>query len=73
MLSEKDKKDFEIFPTLKECSEAVLGMKNNKTPGIDSLPVEFYKMFWKNIRYFLIKALSQIYTDESQLYPISIS
>ena len=47
-----------------ECSEAVLGMKNNKSPGIDGLPIEFYKMFWKSIRYFLIEALSQIYTDE---------
>ena len=64
MLSEKDKKDFETFPTLQECSEAVLGMKNNKSPGIDGLPIEFYKMFWKSIRYFLIEALSQIYTDE---------
>lgn len=36
---------FDKFPTLKECSEAVFEMKNNKSPGLDGLPVEFYKMF----------------------------
>ena len=55
VLSEKDKKDFEIFPTLKECSEAELRMKNNKSPGIDSLPVEFYKhsLFSNQLRLYL--------------------
>lgn len=45
VLSENDKKYCENFPTLQECAEAVNGMKNNKSPGIDGLPVEFYKMF----------------------------
>lgn len=64
MLSENDKKYCENFPTLQECAEAVNGMKNNKSPGIDGLPVEFYKMFWKNIRNFLYEAISQIYIEE---------
>lgn len=37
-----DEKDFfDKFPTLKECSEAVFEMKNNQSPGLDGLPVEF--------------------------------
>lgn len=64
MLSENDKKYCENFPTLQECAEAVNGMKNNKSPGMDGLPVEFYKMFWKNIRNFLYEAISQIYIEE---------
>lgn len=64
VLSENDTKYCEHFPTLQECAEVVNGMKNNKSPGIDGLPVEFYKMFWKNIRNFLYEAISQIYIEE---------
>ena len=31
---------------LAECSEALKGMSNGKTPGIDGLTAEFYKCFW---------------------------
>lgn len=53
-----DKKDFfDKFPTLKECTEAVFEMKNNKSPGLDGLPVEFYKMFWKHLKQYMYDAL----------------
>ena len=35
--------------SLKELNEALKNMKNNKTPGCDGLPVEFYKLFWEKI------------------------
>lgn len=47
-ISDKEKEIIEIFPTLKECAEAVHNMKQNKSPGNDGIPVEFYKMFWKH-------------------------
>ena len=32
---------------------AIKGMKNNKSPGTDGLPVEFYKTFWNKIKIVL--------------------
>jgi hypothetical protein len=36
----------------KECVKTIKSMQNGKSPGIDGLPVEFYKIFWKNIKKF---------------------
>lgn len=42
-------------PTLDECKDTVMSMKSNKAPGLDGLPVEFYKCFWINyLHLFLI-------------------
>ena len=32
--------------TESECLKALRSMTNNKTPGIDGFPAEFYKFFW---------------------------
>jgi hypothetical protein len=51
------------LPKLDECKEAIKLMKNNKSPGQDGLPVEFYKIFWNDIKeiYYasLIKSIEQ--------------
>ena len=44
--------------TQTECLEALKKMESDKMPGIDGLPAEFYKVFWKNISSFLISALN---------------
>ena len=43
--------------TIQELENAIKTMNNNKTPGEDGLPVEFYKVFWtkiKNIFYEMV-------------------
>lgn len=40
-----------------ELKEVIRNMKNNKTPGSDGFPVEFYKFFWKDIGSFLKRSL----------------
>ena len=32
--------------TLEECTQALNSFKNNKSPGLDGLPYEFYSKFW---------------------------
>ena len=49
--------DSEILYALKSC-------KNNKTPGSDGLPAEFYKVFWQDIKQFLIASYN--YTLEEK-------
>ena len=41
----------ELFNVLKSC-------KNNKTPGSDGFPAEFYKTFWDEIKSILTEALN---------------
>ena len=36
--------------TLKELEEAVKTMNNNKSPGNDGIPVDFYKVFWNKLK-----------------------
>ena len=39
-----------------EAKMVIKNMKNNKTPGSDGFPVEFYKFFWKDIGVFLLNS-----------------
>ena len=50
ILNENDKEMLELFPTLQECTDALFAMKNNKSPGLDGLPGEFYKIFWPKLK-----------------------
>ena len=38
---------------MKECSAALLELKNNKSAGCDGFPMEFYKFFWNKIQNFV--------------------
>ncbi len=40
--------------TIEECAKALRDMPNNKTPGSDGFPTEFYKFFWKDIKSFVV-------------------
>ena len=36
-------------------------MENNKSPGSDGLPAEFYKLFWQDVNIYLVNALNSAY------------
>jgi hypothetical protein len=44
--------------TMSECTNVVKSMMNNKSPGCDGYPIEFYKMFWNQISPILVKSLN---------------
>ena len=46
----------EILSVLKTC-------KNNKSPGTDGFPAEFYKFFWNDIRHYLTNAINHNYMN----------
>ena len=56
-----DKHILNKFPSYSECSEAVFQMKNNKSPGIDGLPSEFYQCFWTELGPIFFAALKEIF------------
>ena len=47
-----------------ECVKAIKSMQNGKSPGTDGLPVEFYKIFWKNINKLVMDSFSYSYENE---------
>ena len=68
MLNDIEKEGLEGKISLKECEEALKNMKNNKSPGSDRLPVEFYKAFWPDINKDLLESINQSY-DTGTLSP----
>ena len=41
-----------------ELGNALKQMKHNKTPGIDGFPSEFFKVFWKYLKFCILNALN---------------
>ena len=60
-LSEEDKTSCEGLISNLECQKVIKEMANNKTPGNDGLPVEFYKIFWTDIKELVINSFNAAY------------
>ena len=56
-LSNEDKMLCETEITEKELADALKSTANNKSPGNDGLPAEFYKVFWPKIKPYLLAAV----------------
>ena len=41
-----------------EVTQALKVMKNNKTPGIDGISVNFLEVFWIELKFFITRALN---------------
>ena len=57
-LSDLDSSKLEGEITYAELSTALRNMKNNKSPGLDGLTVEFFKFFWTDIGIFILRSLN---------------
>ena len=55
-LSENEALSLEDPLKLEEISTALKSMKNQKSPGIDGFPSEFFKVFWGKLKYFILRA-----------------
>lgn len=60
-LSYEQEKTLEGTITLDEASQVLKNMKNDKSPGTDGFPVEFFKFFWKGLGPFVVRALNEAY------------
>ena len=56
--------------TLDEVGRALYAMKNNKSPGSDGFPAEFYKYFWADLKYIVMRMLTSCY--ETRVMPPSL-
>ena len=57
-LNEDEKLKLEGPITINEISESLKNMKNNKSPGSDGFTAEFFKFFWKDLGYFIVRSIN---------------
>lgn len=57
-LNDEQKKSCEGLLTEYECGKALKEMQNRKSPGSDGITTEFYKIFWNDIKRFLVNSLN---------------
>ena len=50
--------------TIQELECAIKAMNNNKTPGADGIPVDFYKVFWTRIKDVFYDMMNENYTEK---------
>ncbi len=63
-LTEEQKVSCEGQITLDEIKKVIKSSKNNKSPGCDGLPWEFYKVFYTDISILLQRALNDVYLQQ---------
>ena len=64
-LTDEARQSCEGAITITECSEAIKHMKNNKSPGLDGLSIEFYKTFWHLLGPILLEVYNESYTENA--------
>ena len=60
-LSEDDKGLLDTAINENECWETLKTFKNNKTPGNDGIPAEFYKKFWTLFSTYMIDSFNETF------------
>lgn len=56
-LTQEESRSCEEKISLEEIEEAINSAKLNKSPGMDGLPIEFYKFFWQDLKDIMIKLI----------------
>ena len=62
-LSEYEANLLEGNLTIDEISNSLKSMKNQKCPGVDGFPAEFFKVFWGKLKYFILRSLNYGYSS----------
>ena len=50
--------------TIEDLAIAIKGMNNNKTPGEDGIPVDFYKVFWNGIKQIFFEMMLEVFQND---------
>ena len=60
-LNKEDPNSLEGRLTMEEINTSLKSMRNQKSPGIDGFPAEFFKGFWIKLKFFVLRALNNSY------------
>ena len=63
VLTEEDKAFLDKMPSLSEVDEIVKLPKENKSPGLDGIPIEFYRKFWGKLRSLYYAMINETWRD----------
>ena len=69
ILNDNDRESLEKMPTLDEIDKVLLIIKENKSPGTDGLPIEFYKTFKDIIMKHYLNMITEAWGN--QILPFS--
>ena len=58
----------ELQLNISDITSAIKGMNNNKTPGEDGIPIDFYKVFWGGIKDVFMDMVAYCY-ESKKLHP----
>lgn len=58
-LTDEERAGLEGAFTVRELAVAMRGLKKGKVPGMDGLPVEFYSVFWEELKDILLLVLNE--------------
>ena len=64
ILTETEKLSIENPITMTELSEGLKRMNNNKSPGSDGFPADFYKVFWSKLKFILFRVINETFETE---------
>ena len=65
-LSEEQKQTCEGKISIQECEKVLDSFQTNKSPGIDGIPVEFYKHCWNIIRQPFLESVNESFENGDQ-------
>ena len=60
-LTQSESSELEGPLTIDELNISLKAMKNGRCPGIDGFPADFFKIFWKKLKYIVLRALNFAY------------
>ena len=63
-LTHTDSESIEGLIMKDECEKALSMMKGNKSPGLDWISVEFYKMFWPELGDLIVESFNEAYQSK---------
>ena len=67
-LKAEDQYMWDEFPSLQECRGAVFDMKQNKSPGLDDIPNEFYQTFWSDLDTMFYGVLREMFDNDEMSF-----
>ena len=70
-LKHSESRSLEGYLKIEEISYALKNMKNNKSPGLDGFPCEFFKVFWGKLKFFVLRSLN--YSFDKGILPLTLS
>ena len=63
-LTEEESAQMENAIDITECYNVLKNMKPNKSPGSDGFTVEFYKYFWNELKYPMLRSFNETFDRE---------